>query len=135
MANIDLISIVLFVISILLLMLIIYVATRLVTRQEIVTSSYLLRLFITALVIVVLVPFLSSFLGNSMKMGSLGEILGIIISFLILVVIMRYVVVSEVSLGNEWAEALGITLLCIIFIFIFNMGLEYFGQKPLFSVF
>ncbi len=135
MANFDPVSIVLFIITILIVILIIYVATRLVTKEEIVSSTYLARLFITALAIVVLVPLLSSFLSNPMGMGSSGAFLAIIISFLILVIIMRYVIVSEVSLGNEWIEALGIALLCLIFIYIFNAFLVYIGQEPLFSVF
>jgi len=135
MASIDIIGIALFIISILLVILILYIATRLVTKQEVISSSYAARLVITALVIVVLVPLLSSFLSNFMGMGSSGAFLAIILSFLILVVIMRYVIVSEVSLGNEWIEALGITLLCLIFLYIFNAFLVYIGQKPLFSVF
>jgi hypothetical protein len=135
MASIDPVSITLFIITLLLVMLIIYVATRLVTKEEVLSSPYIMRLFVTALIIVIIVPILTSLLGDFMNLGGTGELLAIIISFLILVVIMRYVIVSEASLGNEWIEAIGITLICIVFTYVFNLGLSYIGQEPLFFLF
>ncbi|MCK5547405.1 MAG: hypothetical protein KAI64_00210 [Thermoplasmata archaeon] len=135
MPEIDFPSIVVFIVSILLVMLIIYIATRLVTREEVLTSSYIIRLFVVSFVVVILVPFLSSFLGNSVNLGTTGQVLAVIMVFLILVVILKYVLVVEVSLGNEWAEAVAISLLTIVFIALFNIGLSQFGLDPLFSVF
>lgn len=135
MADIDLTSIILFIVSILLLMFIIYIATRLVTREEVASARYLLRLFVTALIMVIMIPFLTSLLSDSLGMGDAGILLAIVLSFLILVAIIRYVVVSEVSLGNEWAEAIVITVLCIVFNYFLNAILGFFGQRPLFSLF
>ncbi len=135
MAEIDIATIVLFVVSILLLMLIIYIATRLVTREEVASGRYLIRLFVTALIMVIIIPFFTSLLSDSLGMGDAGILLAIILSFLILVAIIRYIIVSEVSLGNEWAEAIAITILCIVFNYFLNAILGFFGQTPLFSLF
>jgi hypothetical protein len=135
MVEVDLASVVLFVISILLIMFIIYVAARLVTKEEIASGPYIARLFITALVIAILAPLLIGFLSDFLGLGTTGGLLGILISFIILAIILRYLVVSEVSLGSEWFEAFAIALLCIILLTIFNIAIGYLGQKPLFSLF
>jgi hypothetical protein len=135
MATLDLVGIALFIISLLLVMLIIYVATRLITKEEVVSLPYMSRVLLMALVIVILVPLLTSFFGSFVGMGSSGGLLALIISFLAVVVIMRYVVISEASLRDEWLEAFAVTFLCVVFTALFNIGLEYLGIEPLFHLF
>lgn len=135
MATLDLVGIVVFVITLMLVMLIIYAATRLITKEEVASLPYMSRVFLMALVIVILVPLLTSFFGSFVGLGGSGGLLALIISFLVVVVIMRYVVISEASLRDEWLEAFAVTILCVVFTALFNIGLEYLGIEPLFYLF
>lgn len=101
-----------FLFQVVIVMIILYVATRIVCREDIVSAAYALRLFVTALLAVVLVPMLQSMLG-------LG-IIGLLIAFFLLVLIIRYVIVSEASLGEEVIESILIALITLISIFIIN---------------
>ncbi len=101
-----------FLFQVVIVMIILYVATRIVCKEDIVSAAYALRLFVTALLAVVLVPMLQSMLG-------LG-IIGLLIAFFLLVLIIRYVIVSEASLGEEVIESILIALITLISIFIIN---------------
>ena len=101
-----------FLLEIVIVMIILYVATRIVCKEDIVSAAYALRLFVTALLAVVLVPMLQNILG-------LG-IIGLLIAFFLLVLIIRYIIVSEASLGEEVIESILIALITLISIFIIN---------------
>ncbi|MEE9115318.1 MAG: hypothetical protein V3U09_00275 [Thermoplasmata archaeon] len=98
--------------EVVIVMIILYVATRIVCKEDVVSAAYALRLFVTALLAVVLVPMMQSILG-------LG-IIGLLIAFFLLVLIIRYVIVSEASLGEEVIESILIALITLISIFIIN---------------
>ena len=101
-----------FLFQVVIVMIILYVATRIVCKEDIVSAAYALRLFVTALLAVVLVPMLQNILG-------LG-IIGLLIAFFLLVLIIRYIIVSEASLGEEVIESILIALITLISIFIIN---------------
>lgn len=101
-----------FLFEVVIVMIILYVATRIVCKEDIVSAAYALRLFVTALLAVVLVPMLQNILG-------LG-IIGLLIAFFLLVLIIRYIIVSEASLGEEVIESILIALITLISIFIIN---------------
>ncbi|MCK5291587.1 MAG: hypothetical protein KAR39_06185 [Thermoplasmata archaeon] len=101
-----------FLFEVVIVMIILYVATRIVCKEDIVSAAYALRLFVTALLAVVLVPMMQNILG-------LG-IIGLLIAFFLLVLIIRYVIVSEASLGEEVIESILIALITLISIFIIN---------------
>lgn len=113
---------IIFLFEIVVVMIILYVATRIVCKEEMITAPYALRLFVTALLAVVLVPMLQGMLG-------LG-IVGVLIAFLLLVLIIRYVIVSEASLGEEIVESLLIALITVVSIYIINyIAWELFGVR------
>lgn len=109
-------SIILFIISILIVMLFLYIATRLVTREEVLTADYALRLFITAVLAVVIVPLFAGLV--------IDPVIGILVAFLVLMVAIRYLIISEASLGEEWLESFIVTFLIILFVYIFNLVLK-----------
>ncbi len=119
----DIVSVVLFIVTVLIVMLFLYIATRLVTREEVVTASYALRLFITALLAVVIVPLLAGLLTDA--------VIGILVAFLALMIVVRFLIISEASLGDEWLESFIVTFLIILFVYIFNLVLvEVLGISP-----
>ncbi len=113
--SLDIVSVVLFIATVLLVMLFLYIATRLVTREEVLTANYALRLFITAFLAVVIVPLLAGLLTDA--------VIGILIAFLALMIVVRFLIISEASLGDEWLESFIVTFLIILFVYIFNLVL------------
>ncbi len=119
----DIVSVVLFIVTVLIVMLFLYLATRLVTREEVVTAGYALRLFITALLAVVIVPLLAGLLTDA--------VIGILVAFLALMIVVRFLIISEASLGDEWLESFIVTFLIILFVYIFNLVLvKVLGISP-----
>jgi hypothetical protein len=102
--------------EVVLVMIILYIATRIVTKEEVVSATYALRLFLTAILAVVIVPLFEGMLQSQFGLG----ILGIIIAFFLLVLIIRYIIVAEASLGEEVIESILIALITIVAIYIIN---------------
>jgi hypothetical protein len=95
-----------------------YVATRLVSKEEMIDAPYALRLFVAALVIVVL----------ARALGDLGlGVLGVIVVFLAMVVVIRYLIIEAVGLGDEWVESLLVALVTIIFLYVLQLVLGVLG--------
>jgi len=125
--SMDIVSVVLFIVTVLIVMLFLYIATRLVTREEVVTASYALRLFITALLAVVIVPLLAGLLTDA--------VIGILVAFLALMIVVRFLIISEASLGDEWLESFIVTFLIILFVYIFNLVLvKVLGISPFIDI-
>jgi hypothetical protein len=125
--SLDIVSVILFVVTVLIVMLFLYIATRLVTREEVVTASYALRLFITAVMAVVIVPLLAGLLTDA--------VIGILVAFLALMIVVRFLIISEASLGDEWLESFIVTFLIILFVYIFNLVLvKVIGISPFIDI-
>lgn len=125
--SLDIVSVVLFIVTVLIVMLFLYIATRLVTREEVLTANYALRLFITAVLAVVIVPLLAGLLTDA--------VIGILIAFLALMIVVRFLVISEASLGDEWLESFIVTFLIILFVYIFNLVLvKVIGISPFIDI-
>jgi uncharacterized membrane protein YoaK (UPF0700 family) len=122
----DVWSIVLFVISILIVMLFLYIATRLVTREEVLTANYALRLFLTAILAVVIVPLFAGLVTDA--------VIGILVAFLVLMLVVRFLIISEASLGEEWLESFIVTFLIILFVYLFNLVLREVGITPFIDI-
>jgi len=125
--SLDIVSVILFVVTVLIVMLFLYIATRLVTREEVLTASYALRLFITAVMAVVIVPLLAGLLTDA--------VIGILVAFLALMIVVRFLIISEASLGDEWLESFIVTFLIILFVYIFNLVLvKVIGVSPFIDI-
>ncbi|MFQ6107331.1 MAG: hypothetical protein ACE5QF_07080 [Thermoplasmata archaeon] len=125
--NPEILSIALFIVTILLVMLFLYIATRIVTREEVLTADYALRLFVTAVLAVIIVPLLAGLLVD--------RVIGILVAFLALTVIIRYVIISEASLGDEWLESFIVAFLIILFVYLFNIVVkDVLGITPFIDI-
>lgn len=102
--------------EVVIVMIILYLATRIVCKEEVITAPYALRLFLTAILAVLIVPLFEGVLQNQFKLG----IVGVIIAFFVLVLIIRYIIVEIASLGEEVIESILIALITIIAIYVIN---------------
>lgn len=124
--NPGILSIGLFILSILIVMLFLYIATRLVTREEVLTANYALRLFLTAILAVVVVPLFAGLVTVA--------VIGILVAFLVLMLVVRFLIISEASLGEEWLESFVVTFLIILFVYLFNLVLREVGITPFIDI-
>lgn len=124
--NPGILSIGLFILSILIVMLFLYIATRLVTREEVLTASYALRLFLTAILAVIVVPLFAGLVTD--------PVIGILVAFLVLMLVVRFLIISEASLGEEWLESFVVTFLIILFVYLFNLVLREIGITPFIDI-
>lgn len=124
--NPGILSIGLFILSILIVMLFLYIATRLVTREEVLTANYALRLFLTAILAVVVVPLFAGLVTIA--------VIGILVAFLVLMLVIRFLIISEASLGEEWLESFIVTFLIILFVYLFNLVLKEVGVTPFIDI-
>ena len=96
-------------------------------REEVLTANYALRLFITAFMAVVIVPLLAGLLTDA--------VIGILVAFLALMIVVRFLIISEASLGDEWLESFIVTFLIILFVYIFNLVLvKVIGISPFIDI-
>ncbi len=121
-------SIVLFVVKLLVLTAVLYLVVWVVTRESVLRAAYVVRLLVMAAVALLVIPAFQALLADY---GVAGMGLGILIPFLLLVVLMRYVIVPEVTLRNEWVEAVVISLCLVAVILLMNLALAAFGYEPL----
>jgi len=109
------------IISVVIVTIVLYISTRIVTKEEVLTTKYALRLIVTALAAVILVPFVEGIFPIGM--------LAILVAFLVLVIIIRILVIPAVSLGEEWVEAIIIAFLTVILIYVLNWILSLANIK------
>jgi hypothetical protein len=124
----DVLAIALFVGKLLLLVAVLYFSVWLVTRETVLTANYTVRLMVMAVVALLVIPALQLLLEDY---DVLGVGLGILLPFLLLMALMRYLVIPEVSLRNEWVEAVAVTLILLGVILIMNLALDRLGYEPL----
>jgi len=111
----DIVELVLLLVTIVVVALIFYVAGALVSREWSVNASYALRLFVVSLVAVFVIPVF----GNATNQLHLEE-LGLLLAFVLLVFIIRYVMVEELVVTDDWLASIVIALVGVVLIYIID---------------
>ncbi len=111
----DWVQMIKFTVSILLLMFILYISTRVFCGYWLFTSEAGARLFITALIAVLLIPAFESVIN----IGISG--MGFVITFFIMMVATRFIIVEDTASDRDWVDAILITVLSLIIIYVVNI--------------
>lgn len=98
--------------ALLLVSVIFYISGSLVGGDWTVSPSLVLRILVVALIAVVAIPLFSS-AADSLHMGELG----VLLAFVILIVVVRFILVEELTVTDEWMSAIVISLVGAILIF------------------
>ncbi len=93
--------------------LIFYASGALVGRDWGCTGSYALRLTVVSLAAVVLEPVVVS-LARDVHLGDVG----LLIAFVMLIAIVRFVLVEELTVSDDWLAAIVISLVGVVLIYI-----------------
>ncbi len=109
----DLASIALWILVIVLTAVIFYVSCAIVGQDWSVSGSLALRIIIVSLVAVFLIPAFRDVAG---QLGA-GD-LGLLFAFVLLVIVVRYVLVEELSVSDDWLAAIVISLIAAVLIYV-----------------
>ena len=123
----DLAEIILIIVTIALVSLIFYIAGGVVGRDWSVSGSYVLRILVVAVAAVFVIPVFRGAAGEY----NLND-LGLLVAFVLLVIAVRFIMVDELTVSDDWLAAIVISLLGVILIYIVEaVADELFGVKLL----
>ena len=114
---------VLMLVTVIIVMLLLYLATRLITATQDVDANYFFRLLIVAIIAVVVVPIL----------GTIGSAIGVpeispVIAFIAMLYTVNYLIVNEVGGVDEWQESIWITFFTLLFLYLLSAALDYLAD-------
>lgn len=103
----------LLLLTIVLVALIFYASGALVSRDWGCSGAYALRLGVVSLIAVIVIPIFRNAAGDL----HLGE-LGLLLAFVFLIVLVRFVLIDELTVSDDWLAAIVISLLGVIMIYV-----------------
>jgi len=103
---------ILLLVTIALVALIFFASGALVSQDWSCSGTYALRLVFVSLIAVVLIPIFRDAAGNL----NLGE-LGLLFAFVLLILVVRFILVDELTVTDDWLAAIVISLLGVVLIY------------------
>jgi hypothetical protein len=105
-------QLVLLLVVIALVALIFFASGALVSRDWSCSGTYALRLVFVSMIAVVLIPIFRNIAGDL----DLSE-LGLLFAFVLLIVVVRFILVDELTVSDDWLAAIVISLLGVVLIY------------------
>ena len=102
--------------TIIIVILIFYVSAAIVAQDWSATPSYALRICFVALVFVFVVPLVSE-LGRDQDFAGLM----LLVSFVFLVVLVRFIMVEELAVADDWLASMVISFMGVAMIFVIEV--------------
>ena len=90
-----------------------YVSGALVSQDWSASGSLILRILVVSLVAVFIIPAFRD-AAASIDVGDLGLLVG----FVLLVVVVRFILVEELAVAEEWLASIVISLIAVVLIYI-----------------
>ena len=106
--------------TVLIVFVVFYASAAFVARDWSVSPEYLFRILIVSLVAAFVVPFVSE-LGGEYGISDLM----LLLSFVVLVVVVRYVMIENLAVSDDWLASMIVSLIGVSLIFVVN---ELSGQ-------
>jgi len=106
-------ALIMLIVAIVLVALIFYVSGALVSQDWTATGSLVLRILVVTLVAVFVIP-----LFRNAASGIDAGDLGLLVAFVILVVVVRFVLVEELAVAEEWLASIVISLIAVVLIYV-----------------
>lgn len=106
-------ALILLIVAIVLVAIIFYISGAIVSRDWSASGSLMLRIVIVSLIAIFIVPSAMS-AASSIGAGDLGLLVG----FIILVVVVRYTLIEELAVSEEWGAAIVVSLIAVVLIYV-----------------
>lgn len=106
-------DIILLCVTILIVIVVFYVSAAIVAQDWAMTPPYFLRLLVVSLVFAFVVPMVSD-MGRDQGLANLM----LLLSFVFLIVVVRFVMVEELAVPDDWLASIVISLIGVSLIFV-----------------
>ncbi len=126
----DLGQLMLLIIAIVLVSIIFYVSGAIVSGDWVVQTPYVLRIVIVAIFAVLVIPVFR----NAMGEFDLGD-LGLLFAFVLLILAVRFIMVIELTVGDEWLASIVISLIGVVLIYIVDEAARRLADVQMLSLF
>lgn len=123
-------QLILLLVAVLLVALIFYASSALVSSDWSIDGPFALRLLLVSLIAVLVIPFVS---GVAHDLGI--DELGLLFGFVILIFVVRYVLVEELPVADDWLASIVITLLGVVLIYAVQELADRFFDTRMLTVF
>lgn len=101
------------IVALVLVFVIFYISGAIVGQDWSMPAPYLVRVIAVAIVAIVAIPLLRS----GAEQLQLGE-LGVLLAFVILIIVVRFLMVEELAVSDEWLASIAISLVGVVLIYI-----------------
>ena len=126
----DLGQLVLLIIAIALVSIIFYISGAIVSGDWVVQAPYVLRIVIVSIFAVVAIPVFR----NAMGEFDLGD-LGLLFAFVLLILAVRFILVIELTVSDEWLASIIISLIGVVLIYIVDEVAMHLADIQMLSLF
>jgi hypothetical protein len=120
----------LLLIAILLAAVIFYISGAIVGQDWSASGTYILRILVVSLIAVVVIPVFSN-AADHFKLGDLG----LLLAFVLLVIVIRFVLVDELTVNDDWLASIVIALIGVVLIYIVAELADRYFEVALLSIF
>ena len=126
----DLGQFVLLIIAIALVSIIFYISGAIVSGDWVVQAPYVLRIVIVSIFAVVAIPVFR----NAMGEFDLGD-LGLLFAFVLLILAVRFIMVIELTVSDEWLASIVISLIGVVLIYMVDEAAMHLADVQMLSLF
>lgn len=123
-------QLIILLVALILVTVIFYISGAIVGGDWSISGSYVLRMVIVALIAVVVIPLFRS-AADQLSLGDLG----LLLAFVILIVAVRFVMVDELTVNDEWLASIVIALVGVVLIYIVDAAADALLDTRLLSLF
>jgi len=107
-----------------------YISGAIVGNDWTASGSYILRVLVVAVVAVVAIPVLRS-AANQFDMSDLG----LLLAFVILIITVRYIMIEELMVSDEWLAAIVVSLVGVALIYVVDAVARAISDVRILSLF
>jgi len=112
----DAVELALLLVVVVIVLLVFYASAALVSQDWSASPEHLLRLLVVSLVFV----FVVSAIGNMSREHVFSDLL-LLLSFVVLVVVVRFVLVEELAVSDDWLASMIVSLIGVTLIFMIDI--------------
>jgi len=103
----------LLILAIILVTLVFYISGAVVSQDWSMTAPYFLRILVVAILVVFVIPVFS----DAASRFSLGD-LGVLLAFVLVVIAVRFIVIEELSVSDDWLAAMVVSFLAAVLFYV-----------------
>lgn len=126
----DLTELALLVIALVLAAVIFYVSSAIVSQDWTTNASFILRVIVVAVIAVIVIPVFQD-AADEFQLGALG----LLFAFVLLIIVVRFVLVDELTVSDDWLASIVISLIGVVLIYLVDEVASRIFDVKLLSIF